>query len=733
MLPRTTSLGWTDGGCEGGTGARAARSGVLGTVAGIAHLASRLSSWRAGWSGALAAGTLAVELVGVLAAALLVWALWHGDATVAPPDLGAAPDGPTAVMVVSAARELPWLRATVLAARDLGPITIVDVVGREDVRTFAAEHGLGLLVTEPDDLNGFDAFVTSCTTATFVHLCAGDIPHPALVARALPHLRDPRTAIVQAVSAEAAGGAGTDPRRAAQRHRDADRRALNRVWALAASPCTPGPGRSCAPRRCATSALVARRRRWPRRGRPPACSLRGAGSSWPAGSRSSRPIRCCWPRTSSATRRARPAPRTSCCSETSVRCGRSAGASLHQRLAMLAWSVRPLAGVRRSVLVALVAAALLAGGEPLDVSPAPLLALWAPWLVLSAAGVHALSGGWIRPGDRSRAAFRSLGTSWRGVTTPNGRPEAPRRIVGGAFGLHHSVGPTVAVVLLGVVLGLRGSSDRFTHTLRPVDGVEMAALLGVALWLLWSALDALLVLARRIQSRRARRIAASLPCTMLDHAALIIDLTPSGAGVLSDVEAGPGDRLRIDVVLPTSDGVTSARIPAVVRNVRLDVTGEHRIGVQFGDLDRFVAEALAEHCLVQPGLEALGTAPEIDRSEIRPVLVLDADAGGPRRLGLRVAALVALAGAFASAIPSPPPAAAQSSTSRGRVELAGGEPVAGAVARAVCATDAGVDARYGTADDRFTSPTTAVSGRDGAYELARGAGACWVSVAVPRG
>ena len=338
-------------------------------------------------------------------------------------------------------------------------------------------------------------------------------------------------------------------------------------------------------------------------------------------------------------------------------------------------------------------------------------------MALSTAAVHVLSDGWIRPGDRSRAAFRVLGTSWRGLATPNGRPHPPQRIVGGVFGLHHSVGPTVAVVVLGVVLGLRGSSDRITHALRPVGGTEMAALLAVSLWLLWSALDAMRVLARRSQARRARRLTASLPCTMLDHPALIVDLTPAGAGVLSDVEVEPGDAVRIDVVLPTSDGVTSARVPAVVRNVRLDVTGGHRIGVQFGAVDPFVADALAEHCLIQPGLEALGTPLEIDRSEIRPILVADSDAGGARRLGLRAAALVALAGAFASAVPASSPASAAASPVRGRV-LVSGAPLAGAVARAVCSADAGADGRFGTADDRYLAPASAVSGEDGSYALA---------------
>jgi len=225
---------------------------------------------------------------------------------------------------------------------------------------------------------------------------------------------------------------------------------------------------------------------------------------------------------------------------------------------------------------------------------------------------------------------------------------------------------------------------------------------------------------------------------MLDHGALIVDLTALGAGVLSDVEAHTGDLLRLDVVLPTPSGVTSARIPATVRNIRLDFSGGHRLGVQFGEVDAYVADTLAEYCIVQPGLEVLGTAPPIDRSDVRPVIVVDAEPGGPRRLGLRAAALIAVAGALASAAPRSAEASISEETVRGSVVVRSGDgapsaAVAGAVALAVCAADPGADATFGTTDDDYLSPRTAVSGADGAYDVVAAGAACWVSVALPSG
>ena len=93
---------------------------------------------------------------------------------------------------------------------------------------------------------------------------------------------------------------------------------------------------------------------------------------------------------------------------------------------------------------------------------------------------------------------------------PNGRPEDPQYAVAGAFGVHHGVASAVAVAAISVVVGLRGISDRVTHTLEPLPVDQTAGLLVVALWSLGGGLDALRLLARRAQTRRSTRVASSL-------------------------------------------------------------------------------------------------------------------------------------------------------------------------------------------------------------------------------
>jgi hypothetical protein len=292
-------------------------------------------------------------------------------------------------------------------------------------------------------------------------------------------------------------------------------------------------------------------------------------------------------------------------------------------------------------------------------------------------------------------------------------------------------------------------------------------------------------------------VASSLPSTFGDRAALVVDLTPHGAGVISEVDLAVGTHDELDVVVPTATGVVSATLPILVRNVRADFSGERRYGVEFGAVPTYVADALAEYCVVQPAIELLGGQTVDARlADVRPVVVLDDRAMLPRRIGLRVAALVAVAGAMASSVPSSVEAgAASSSIFEGRVVVAGdlideaamdspvvaadtaatapaavvddqpaqfsanqtatddsldivvvdsiaavAEPAvpggggpAGSLVTVLCAVDDGADDLWGTSDDVFNGPVSAVVDTDGNYTVASSGDACWISVAPPVG
>ncbi|MEZ5249794.1 MAG: hypothetical protein R2713_11455 [Ilumatobacteraceae bacterium] len=93
----------------------------------------------------------------------------------------------------------------------------------------------------------------------------------------------------------------------------------------------------------------------------------------------------------------------------------------------------PLSGLRRAVVVVLLAGVVLSGRVPFEPDARALAALWAPWFVLSAVALHLLSAGELRPGDRVRTSMRLLGVPWRGCSprrpARSGTPRARRRSV----------------------------------------------------------------------------------------------------------------------------------------------------------------------------------------------------------------------------------------------------------------------------------------------------------------
>lgn len=422
------------------------------------------------------------------------------------------------------------------------------------------------------------------------------------------------------------------------------------------------------------------------------------------------------------------------------------------RLGFAAAAVLPLAGVARTLLALVVGATLLEGRLPLLLSAGPVVGLWAPWFVLSAAALWKMSDGSLRPGLRSLDATARVGTSWRGVTTPNGKPITGRSPLGMLFGVDHSAAVAALVGGLSIVLFLRGLSDRLTHTLRPLDTSATVAVLVVALWVLAAGLAHLRLLAVRPAGRRAGRVSASYASTFAGSPALVADITMRGAAVVGPVEATVGEQAELDLVLPTASGCVSARLPVTVRHVRTAkgtvMAGERRIGVEFGVLPVHVRSALAERCVVQPALAALGVEAE-STSVVGPdqLVFLDAvPSATPRRAGLRIASLFALVGAVASALaPSAEAAAAapvvyQATTGDPtapdltvvalptvavRVDTPSARSGTAVASQAdsyahvtvVCAAEPGGDDLYGTTDDGYTAPRSAAVVTDGRYAV----------------
>lgn len=630
---------------------------LTGALAGIAYVVWRTTSL-SGVPGWLAWSALAVEAFGVVGSVLLVWATWSRRGTRSAADAAPATDAPATdapatdppgfdVVVRCAGQPLTEVLATLLSIAHADGRVVVDLVGDERLVDLSTRHRARYVRASPGDLDGLQAARSILARPWWLVLDAGDVLSPAAEGVLALEARQPRTAIVipPAVTIERDGVHGT-----ATPERFVRRSLLPALGRRGTAVHLGGPAfvraeavadlvlDTSAPEMVAarmSTALLVDGWRITAPDGPAVVSLAPPASPLEAEYRhaaAASAARWLLAGTGGALTRGPISPT--------------------RRLSLAARAVQPLSGVHRGLFVALVLAAVLDGRLPWRPDTVALATTWAPWFVLTPIGLWLVSRGAVRPGDRGSLSMRLLGPSWRGLLTPNGRPDRPRLTLAGAFGVRHGAAASGAVAMIAVVVGLRGLSDRLTHTLEPMEQVGTAGLLVVALWLLAMGLDALHLLARPARSRRSVRVEATLPATLSGRTALVVDLTPAGAGLLTDADAVVGTTCALDVVLPTRSGCVSAILPAVVRHRTSDADGAdgrvQRLGVEFGDLDPVVHQALVEYCLVTPALtgldEGVPTAIGIDPTAAEAV-------GGVRRPGLRAAALVAVVGAAVSAVP----------------------------------------------------------------------------------
>lgn len=673
---------------------------VTGLIGGVAYLGWRLVASMDHAPAWLAGPFFGVELVGLLATVLLTWALWpspgaarRGPVTVTPVDVVVRTDG-------QATHEL---RATLLALRDVrssARVVVVDHDGRPEVAALAHSFGALYAATDPDDHNGLAVVRATVHTGEFLLLDAGDVPTDDIVERLAIDLADPDVAVVQGLGVTIADDSpehGPDGRHELTFERSALNPALGRrgvaVWtgagslvrthALAVVPETlAGPVESC------WLATVA---------------LHGAG--WRITAPADVPVL--------AHRAERDADRVYRERVQRVRGARQMlfgeygvmrprSFTVDQRLAALAWSVRPLSSLRRVAFLAVLCGALLAGEVPFTGTVAVMGVLWAPYFVYTSLAVSLLSGWTLRPGDRTRWSLHNIGATFNSGLDPftdSGRPPVvnlPARQYGASL-----VG---AVIMVSVVLVLRGLSDRVTHTMGELPQPALLAMVAVGLWVLALSLDVLRVLGRRAQVRRATRVGAALSASLAERGVTLVDLTALGAGVVSHAGFEVGEHAVLEAIVPTRTGVTSMTVSAVVRNVAPTVTGEWRLGLEFVEVDDVTADALAEFCVIEPAWEELGLAPGISVTDPMPVASAPEVVASPGagRMALRLVSLFALVGAVASSLPARAEASALTPRWSGVVVLAaGGEGLDGVVVSAVCRDAPG----------RTTRATTDTAGR----------------------
>ena len=642
---------------------------VAGLCATVAYLVWRVAFSLHGVPLWLSIPALGVELVGLLGAALLAWALW--PAAVADPS---DPSGPEPVWppsidpvdVVDAVVRVDdhfehEVRATLLALRAVDRVDhviVVDLSGRPTIASLATEFQAVYAASDTDDHNGVRVMAAAVRTPFFVLLDAGDVPTPDIVACLAADMADPRVAVVQ--------GHGVSPavdspeHTPSQRHELLfERSALNpslgtrgaAVWlgsgslvradAIRELPATDDPMLEAL--WLAGAELLARGWRVTAPARPPVVAHR--------------PVMDDREVYADRVQRARAARRLLLGRRGVLRAG---GYSMPQRAALLAWSVRPLSGLRRVVFLALLCSALLVGQVPFRASAVTLACLWLPAFAYTALGLTLLSGWTLRPGDRTRWSLHTLGPTSSSLSKfhADSRTRVQARMArrGTRYGTRYGSGLALAVVVRSLVLVARGLSDRVTHTLPDMPEVQTTALLLVSLWSLAMSLDLLRVLATRVQLRRAPRVVSALAATLGERAVSIVDLTAQGAGVLSHTALDVGEQLQLDSAVPTATGVTTMRVQVVVRNVMENPYSEWRIGVEFLSIDDATANALAEFCTIEPMWQRLGAMPGRVAPDTGSLVRLDErsalPAGSVGFVAVRLLSLLAVLGAAASAVPS---------------------------------------------------------------------------------
>ena len=592
-------------------------------------------TWRAGFTMHdtplwLSAPTFALEVLAFIGALALTWALWpaptrgideisdDADATLA----AASTIGldPVDVVLRVDRQELHEVRATLLALRSVrhtGTVRIVDLRARETLVPLAHEFDAEYLVAERYDRHGLATVMSRIATPVFLLLDAGDIPTTDLVGRLAGHLADPRVAVVQGQSrslAEEAPGHGPDRRRDLMFERAALNPALGRrgvaTWTGSGSLVRTRALHDTAP---ADGPALEVQWEW-------SADLLAAGWKIVAPSTAVLAQRNLVDELALYTdriHRARAARRLVFGGGGALR---PSALRPKARLALVAWGVRPLSGLRRVMFFAVLCGVLLSGTAPFHATWQMMAFTWLPALLYTSAGLAFMSGWTLRPGDRTRWSLHTIGPACNGLLGDLPEDEEERAPVVVAHSFRYGGGLLVAVLALSIVLMMRAVSELATHTLGEMSSTTLIASLLVGAWVLALSLDLLRLLNRRGRVRRIPRVASTLAATLGDHAVTLVDVAARGAGVVGYHALPVGSSAVLHCALPTRTGVTEVRVSCRVNSNESLAPGEWRRGIVFEDVDAATANALAEFCAIEPMWERLGALPGRSITEVRPIV-----------------------------------------------------------------------------------------------------------------
>lgn len=175
-----------------------------------------------------------------------------------------------------------------------------------------------------------------------------------------------------------------------------------------------------------------------------------------------------------------------------------------RRVAMTAWALVAIEGIRRVLFVAVLVAVLLSGRLPFEMPPWTVLAALLAAQLSFTIGHWLLSGGVLRPGARLRWSMATVGAGLGDGTSRSGLPI-------------RWTATLATMVVLNLAVALRGVSDRWTHGLGPMPHVERVGAMVLSWWLVIVGFTALRTLAkpslgfygatRRLEETSTRRLA----------------------------------------------------------------------------------------------------------------------------------------------------------------------------------------------------------------------------------
>ncbi len=175
-----------------------------------------------------------------------------------------------------------------------------------------------------------------------------------------------------------------------------------------------------------------------------------------------------------------------------------------RHLALTAWALVAVEGIRRMLFVAVLVAVLLTGRLPFEMPGWSVLAALLAAQLSFTISHWLLSGGVLRPGVRLRWSMATIGA---GLGDGASRTGLPIRWTA----------TLATMVVLNLAVALRGVSDRWTHGLGPMPHDERVGAMALSLWLVLVGFTALRTLVkpsldfygatRRLEETSTRRLA----------------------------------------------------------------------------------------------------------------------------------------------------------------------------------------------------------------------------------